>query len=512
MNAVLFPALLLVCAADDKPPAAKLPVGKETTYVTGPIDKNGFIDFEAALNDRLGKDITPEKNANVLLWKAFGPTPEGGKGMTAEFFKRLGIAEPPKDGDYFVPLDRFMRDHLKLDPADFQDVYDQQGRATQRPWAAKDAPHIAAWLTANEKPLAVVLEAVKRPAYFNPLASRRDNGEPSSLVSCLLPGVQKSREFAAALTARAMLRLHEGKADEAWNDLLACHRLGRHLSRGATLIESLVGIAIGQIANNATLAYLDRADLTSKQALERSKELQALPRPAAMADKIDLGERLMFIDSLQLIRRGGGFDGANKKPTAEELKALDMIDWEPALRTGNAQYDRMAAAMRLPDRAAREQAFDKIDAELQELVKKNRELGDLQKLIQNGGAGKVVGKQIGDVLVALMVPAIRKVQGSFDRAAQVERNLHLAFALAAYRKDTGRYPAKLADLAPKYLAAVPDDIFTGRPLTYKLTEKGYLFYSVGQNGKDDEGRWYDDEPAGDDPRVRMPLPPLKPRK
>lgn len=59
---------------------------------------------------------------------------------------------------------------------------------------------------------------------------------------------------------------------------------------------------------------------------------------------------------------------------------------------------------------------------------------------------------------------------------------------------------------------MPDDIFTGRPLTYKLTEKGYLFYSVGQNGKDDEGRWYDDEPAGDDPRMRMPLPPLKPRK
>jgi len=26
---------------------------------------------------------------------------------------------------------------------------------------------------------------------------------------------------------------------------------------------------------------------------------------------------------------------------------------------------------------------------------------------------------------------------------------------------------------------------------------------------DDDGRWYDDEPRGDDPRVRMPLPPLK---
>ena len=60
--------------------------------------------------------------------------------------------------------------------------------------------------------------------------------------------------------------------------------------------------------------------------------------------------------------------------------------------------------------------------------------------------------------------------------------------------DNGRYPAKLDDLAPKYLATVPGDVFSGKPLIYKPTEKGYLFYSVGPNGKDEEGRWYDDDP------------------
>ena len=78
--------------------------------------------------------------------------------------------------------------------------------------------------------------------------------------------------------------------------------------------------------------------------------------------------------------------------------------------------------------------------------------------------------------------------------------------MAAYRKDNGRYPAKLADLAPTYLADVPGDVFSGKELIYKPTEKGYLFYSVGQNGKDEGGHWYDDDPPGDDPRVRMPLP------
>ena len=35
--------------------------------------------------------------------------------MPADFFKRLGIDEPPTDGDYFIPLGRFLRDQLKLE-------------------------------------------------------------------------------------------------------------------------------------------------------------------------------------------------------------------------------------------------------------------------------------------------------------------------------------------------------------------------------------------------------------
>src|ERR687897_1630693 len=98
MHAIGIPAVLLslLLVADDKQPK--------------PADKDGYVDYEAKLNDILSKGITPEKNANVLLWKALGPTPEGGSGMPAEFFKRLGIAEPPKEGDYFVGIFAYTRD------------------------------------------------------------------------------------------------------------------------------------------------------------------------------------------------------------------------------------------------------------------------------------------------------------------------------------------------------------------------------------------------------------------
>ena len=61
-----------------QPPAPKLPLGKDTTYVNGPLDKYGYIDYEAALNAELSKGITPEKNAKALIilalaavWQAY---------------------------------------------------------------------------------------------------------------------------------------------------------------------------------------------------------------------------------------------------------------------------------------------------------------------------------------------------------------------------------------------------------------------------------------------------------
>jgi hypothetical protein len=518
MSSIGIP-LLLSLLATERGPTPKLPVGKETTYVTGPLDKEGYIDYEAALNDRLGKGITPEKNANALLWKALGPTPEGSAGMPAEFFKRLGIEEPPKGGTYFIGLHHYLTDHRHLKPADLDAIDDQRSRAIQRPWAAKDYPHLAAWLTANEKPLAVVIEATRRPDYFNPLASRPSEKGPGGLMGVLLSGVQKCRELANASAARAMLRVDEGKFDAAWQDLLACHRLGRLVARGATLIEALVGIAIDHVASNADMAYLEKAHLTFKQVQERLKDLQDLPPLPSMADKIDLAERFMYLDSVQLIHRGGlgkleGLAGGKAwKPEADERRALDKIDWAPALHKGNRWYDRLAAALRHKHRADREKAFDQIEKDLQTLKEEAVGPENLAKLLfQKDPPDKALGKVIGDVLISLLMPAARKVQNAHDRAEQVQRNLHVAFALATYHGHHGRYPATLDDLAPRYLSAVANDVFSGKALIYCPSEKGYLVYSVGVNGKDEGGRSYDDDPPGDDLPVRMPLPELKRKK
>jgi hypothetical protein len=505
---------------EDKKRKPKFTVGKETTYVTGPLDEGGYIDYAAALNERLRKGVKPENNAVVLLWKATGPRPEG-KAMSAEFYKWLGIEAPPDKGDYFIPQTRYAKEHLKIEPGrELQGYQREINRALRRPWTAKQYPRVADWLKANEKPLAVVLEATKRPQYFSPLVPTRSEKGSSGLIGALLPNVQKCRELAQALTVRATLAVSEGRLEDAWRDLLACHRLGRLVARGATMIEVLVGIAIDTMASNADVVLLERAATDTPGDAKTIRawlgDLQRLSPLSSVADKVDRCERFAFLDMVMMVARGGptvlenlSGEGPPKQADPQMKHAMDSVDWDPALRLANRWYDRMAAALRIKDRAEREQQLNLIGKELDELVKKSRERGVLGKLLAPFTmTPQKMGEQIGQIMVALLVPAFHKTQQASDRSEQIQRNLHVAFALACYRREHGRYPDKLDALAPTYLKDVPQDIFSGEGLKYRPKENGYFLYSIGLNERDDGGRSF---PPGDDLNVRVPRPAILPK-
>ena len=504
----------------DKKTKPKFTIAKDTTYLTEPLDKDGYPDFLKAINDRLRQGVTPDNNANVLLWKASGPHPEGAT-MPAGFFKLLGIATPPDKGDYFVRLLKYLS---SIDPKMKPDekYWAMLDRIGERPWKAKDFPQVAKWLKANDKPLAHVVEASKRTHHYLPLLpTETADKQPTGLVGVLLPSVQCNREFATTLVIRAMMHLGEGRVEEAWQDLLACHRLGRLVARGGCLIEHLVGVAIDNLASQADLTFLDSAKLDAKQAMKCLQDLQKLPPKTRLSDFVDTYERFMFLDAILLVDRRGTqciaeFAGVNRDLFAQALDpkanpVLYDIDWDPALRSANRFYDRCAAAMRVQDRPTREKQLAEIANDLAKIKSDLFDLGGISALVDAKKPGER-GKLLGDLMLALWgLPGLPtgKLQQTADRDEQKARNLHLAFGLAAYRSDIGKYPAKLDNLAPKYLPKIPDDLFTGKPLIYCPAADGYLLYSFGVNGIDDQGRNDEDNPPGDDLRVRMPLPPTK---
>ncbi len=501
--------------ADEAPKKAKpkFTISKETTFITEPLDKDGYPDYAAALNAMLGKGVTPENNANVLIWKALGPRPEG-KPMPPEFFKLMGMDEPSEKGEYFVDLARFLRDNPKIDPNEWSAIFDHMRDLAHRTWKTQESPHIVSWLKANEKPLAQIVQATKRSHYYNPLVPTNSEKGTSGLFGALLPSVQKCRYAATAFACRAMLHLGEGRSDEAWQDLLACHRLARHVGRGGTLIEALVGIAIDAVASKADLVFLEHAKFDARQMTKCVSDLHALQSLPDLVVKVDLCERFNLLEVVTLVNRHGieflerMSDGAPRKKSDPFVSSLlEDTNWDPALKNVNRWYNRLATVLREPDRATRDKKLEQFENSIKQMKRDFKGAEELAKAILDGKAvPETKGRLVGDILIVLMLPATHKVQGAADRAEQTQRNLHIAFALAAYQREHGKYPEKLDALAPKYLAKVPNDYFTGKPLVYRPTEKGYLLYSFGPNGKDDEGKGREDDVRCDDISVRMPIP------
>ena len=516
--------------------APGITISEQTTRITEPVGDDGYVDYLAALNGRNREGVTPENNAAVLLWQAVGPAEAvstcGEQGCDW-LFRELGVPRPPAEGEYFVSLLEYgnekqaagppPREEESGDPVwavkgqDRRDWHtilrDQEDQAWKRPWSKKEFPELAAWLERNEKPLRLVVEASRRDRFYAP---RVPPAQPPPVINALIPGCMLWRSACQALATRAMLRLDEAKTEEAWQDLLACHRLARLVGQSPTLVEGLVAIAMDAIACSGDAAVAQQGDLTAEQARRFQADLRELAPLPDMIDKIDEAERFMVLDAVTSMARDGfaALDGMTDSGDWEsgverrgsQRTGSMMLNWDEILLMLNTHYDRLVEAGRIADRPERGQAVDELSEAMEEEFERGRNLASLAKSFLTKGPRKTVTEKIGQILLALMTPALSAALQAEDRAVITFQLTDVALALAAYRADHGRYPERLEQLIPKYLEEVPPDLFTGDALRYQTSGQDYLCYSVGFNREDDEGRTYESEPRGDDIVIRTTPP------
>ena len=155
--------------ADSNTTRPKITVSKETTYVTGALRADGYVDYVAALNQRFSEGVTPENNAVIPFWQAFGPK-EIDKKDRQGYFQLLGIPELPEEGAYLVPFDEIfpLRKDWKQPTGELlaDDAWAEYDRAMSGPWSKDECPLVAALL---EEQRETVTDARRRSAAFTML-------------------------------------------------------------------------------------------------------------------------------------------------------------------------------------------------------------------------------------------------------------------------------------------------------------------------------------------------------
>jgi hypothetical protein len=461
-NAIAVLLACLVIAADgedgNQRAKSKIIVSKETTYLLGPLDEEGGVDYVAAINEAASKGVTPENNFVVALWQILGPNEVDVH--RERYFKLLGVTAPPENGEYYRTPSQHVQKLLE--------------KAYIKPWSGTDFPELVAWLASNDKFLQRLVDSSRRTRYYSPAVAGKNRPR---VVLILLPASLPVSHVATALSARAMLSVHKGRLDEAFQDALACHRLARLTGQGPELVESSVCRRLDWLAARVELAIAASGRLRAEQCRAFAAELDKLPQLPSIPEKLRWFERLSLLDAIE---------------TAEP----DLIDPNDALRIANKWFERMADAAAQPTVLKRRAGYEQFDRD------RNKLRGDSPSLLAR--AKGETRKIAGDSLVAQLLPPLADVVRNEDDDRQLLELVRIAFAIASYHAEHEGYPTRLADLAPKYIAEVPKDLYSERDLTYRSTSTGYVLYSVGPNGVDDGGHDSDSKPKGDDIVVRVP--------
>jgi len=450
-----------------------------------------------AINAYFGSGVTPDENGVVLVHSAFGPHPENAT-LPAGYYDRLGIPSPPETGDYF--------DNYVCSSGELMAFNEQLEKAMESPWTRDQHPLILAWLESEEKPVEVMIEAVHRPKWFTPLDPGYDeDGQRQPLYMTLLPATQQYRSVARYLICRAMLRTGEQDFEGAWKDIYHCQRLSRMVARGSTLIDFLVGLAINNIATEATVTFIEHADPNAAALGRFRRDLASLPDMPDPAAALDFTERLMIQDAIDMLEdhdyrilEGTQYEDP---PTLLRL-ALLPVNWDLVRHQTQDMYTTIVHASRLADLQQRSETLLNIDARLA----RRRELSTdnvLQRVMEQPTLTAAFSSLVADQLSGLFLPAVNAVDSARNRS-NVRRQLgELLLAVEQFRQRTGRYPESLSQLAAAEPELTVIDPFAAAPLTYEVRDNGFTIYSIGVNRKDDGGKTYGEELNADDLRVSV---------
>jgi hypothetical protein len=275
------------------------------------------------------------------------------------------------------------------------------------------------------------------------------------------------------LSSQALLRLHQNRPDEAFDELTALMELAQKTCNDPNFVNIKSRPKVIDNLFETTwqcLQYpnLDEARLRQLQTAWEGMDMLGAVNPAFALN------RAFIEDRYKLERRNLSLW---HKPARELCKTLAGLVTDFKSTTRTLRHNALEARLSFG-----KEAVEYTNA--QALVEAAR------SLCRDHAAAMLIN----NLATPTRLEATTRLDatGALEGAATGETQRQMAIAaiaLARYHLQKGRYPTNLAELQPAFLKAPPLDFMDGKPLRYKAGNDGlFLLYSVGLDGVDDGGK------------------------
>jgi hypothetical protein len=334
-----------------------------------------------------------------------------------------------------------------------------------QPLSAGQKQLLAGYVGMNSEALTKMREAIKLPGSRYPI-------DYSPGFAALLPHLPKLRSFARIAEYDALLTVGPGNSQYASQSIADILGMAKTLENEPDLPSQVVGRMAMIVNATQTLEY--SLNTTSFD----ETELSSLGKDFADAERTNLTARAMIADRAMFIPvLLSPLNWHEVKLMFEQIPTNSPLwkpDWRELIKTdasgirkGDLRFYLSAtetnialAGLTPPDSLAATNVFEAESKEAKELH-----------------------YPVSALLSQMSAVVIREA-----RCFANVRLATTALAIERFRLANGKLPENLNELVPQFLSTVPSDPFDGKLLRYHRLAKGYVVYSVGQDGHDDGGR------------------------
>lgn len=276
----------------------------------------------------------------------------------------------------------------------------------------------------------------------------------------LLPHIGDVRDAWLLLCFEAILCGEGGDGEGAMGAIEAAFQVARTLSDEPVLISQLVCFAGQRSASTSVERVLGRTELDDAQLEQLMSVIGEADEPVGMAGFL-IGEQCLYLEVFEKPKSVNPNLYHDSRPAAL-LEAYDALGL--AAREGSIfleMMERYIEAAQLP------------------MHERARTIRALAPVFRRRAESCLVLPDIEGTSYALMAAI---------ECLACLRVTSVGLAVERHRLRTGHWPKTLAELVPTLLGHIPEDPFDGAPLRYKRLDRGFVVYSVGEDGADDDGQ------------------------